>query len=860
MTGLFDPYTLSDQARGIAQIKSGQYARLDTQLTALLVESAAPSSDSARAANGVSEGLRSFLGSVNHYANAMSTDASGRRFVVIDTIAQDGDGAALLAQLNLLGLQYGSSYGKVASGLLPVDALGSLAALGNLLSARESGMAVNAGLVTTQADIALKADEARATYGVDGTGLKIGVLSDSFDTSNSLGIDGKPDTLATNIASGDLPANTKIVQDYADPDFGTSDEGRGMAQLIHDIAPGASISFATAFTGEAGFANNILRLANDGARVIVDDVIYFFEPAYQDGIIAQAVDRVTAQGVTYFSSAGNNGNEGYESTWHPGSIVDGLGQLLQFAPGEELLAFTASAFEDIFIMQWDQPAASAGGSGSANDLDIYVLDAAGNIVGGSATNNLGSDPSEGFSFAGIEGETYYLAVALFSGEAPGLVKITALGNGSGVDLGTTEYNINSGTIYGHAAARGAIATAAAPFNLTPEYGVDPAVLEDFSSTGAVRIAFDKAGNRLSEVEVRAKPEITSVDGGNTTFFVRDSIRDADAFPNFFGTSASAPDAAAVAILILAANPSLTNTDILSLLKTSALDIDNPYTAGFDVGFDTASGYGLIQADKAVGYAKTLMIDNATAIDLFGTHLADTIVAGNGDNMIQGFAGNDTITTGSGADLIIFDTQRSTGFDRITDFSGRDVIVTNKILRDSNGDGIITFAANRVLNLETNGGDKVKLDGIDPAKGVRYLGERDGAFYYADSSVRPVGIAGQTVIEGTVGDDRITLAGTGKHVVFVDTANAALIGNDNYSNFGSKDILVTTSALQDSDGDRIIGFGSDKILQIDDGSLAFKVGSKAVKALEFDGSTTNDGVTYFVYSLQGSTAGLADLHF
>ena len=86
-----------------------------------------------------------------------------------------------------------------------------------------------------------------------------------------------------------------------------------MAQIIHDTAPGASIAFATALGGQANFANNIIALRNAGAQVIVDDVQYFFEPMFQDGVIAQAVNQVVASGAVYFSSAGNEGHAGYES-------------------------------------------------------------------------------------------------------------------------------------------------------------------------------------------------------------------------------------------------------------------------------------------------------------------------------------------------------------------------------------------------------------------------------------------------------------------------------------------------------------------------------------------------------------------
>ena len=85
-----------------------------------------------------------------------------------------------------------------------------------------------------------------------------------------------------------------------------TDEGRGMAQIVHDLAPGASLAFATAYPNEVTFAANIAALANAGAKVIVDDVSYFDEPFFQEGPVGVAVSEATAKGVTYFSAAGNN--------------------------------------------------------------------------------------------------------------------------------------------------------------------------------------------------------------------------------------------------------------------------------------------------------------------------------------------------------------------------------------------------------------------------------------------------------------------------------------------------------------------------------------------------------------------------
>ena len=165
-----------------------------------------------------------------------------------------------------------------------------------------------------------------------------------------------------------------------------------------------------------------------------------------------------------------------------------------------------------------------------------------------------------------------------------------------------EFPTFSSTLFGHPNAAGAEAVGAAFYISTPEFGTDPPLIEPFSSAGLTPILFETDGTPT--FEVRDKPEIVAPDGTNTTFFGLDipdpgDGSDLDSFPNFFGTSAAAPHAAAVAALMLDANGSLTPDAIYSAMETTATDMDDPFTGGFDVGFDSGSGFGLIDADAAV---------------------------------------------------------------------------------------------------------------------------------------------------------------------------------------------------------------------------------------------------------------------
>ena len=185
----------------------------------------------------------------------------------------------------------------------------------------------------------------------DGTGISIGVMSDSFNSQPSE--EGGFTTAQADVASGDLPGGTGVATGGANlnpntqpvvvledfnPTPGATNEGRGMCQIVADMAPMARIGFATADTGEVGFANNIRALGGlpgftypaatqQGFKgdVVCDDVSYLDEPMFQDGIVAQGVNDVVNAGVSYCSSAANNwGTDGYDSDFRPVPNGNGL--------------------------------------------------------------------------------------------------------------------------------------------------------------------------------------------------------------------------------------------------------------------------------------------------------------------------------------------------------------------------------------------------------------------------------------------------------------------------------------------------------------------------------------------------------
>jgi len=516
--------------------------------------------------------------------------------VAIEAYAND-EASSVQAALASLGFQELASYGRGLDGWLPIISIGSLPMVDGLNFARLAiGSATNVGLTDTQGDLAQVTNQVRNTFGVNGAGVTVGVISDSYNIAASASRNAAQD-----VASGDLPAGVNVLADATNPNAVT-DEGRAMLQIVHDVAPGANLAFHWAGASQVAMANAIGNLRTAGSGIITDDVIFFAEPMFQDGIIAQAVNNAVTAGSAYFSSAGNQARRSYQSAFNAGQQVN-IGGVLETAHEfdpvtDDILQRITVPIGGRFLLsfQWDAPFATAGGAGANNNLNIYLIQNGTTIVAQGRTNNIGGDAVEvPFFNNNTNGTQFDILITSAGGPIPGTIKYVDFGIG----VTFNEYLTNSTTLFGHANAQSAIALGASSFLATPAFGVNPPVVENFSALGGTPIIFNAAGVRLATPVVRQKPDFVAPDGGNTTFFGTDIAGDADTFPNFFGTSAAAPHAAGLAALMLDAAPSLTPTQIWQLLRFTTIDMDDPVLAGFQTGFDFATGTGLINGIAAM---------------------------------------------------------------------------------------------------------------------------------------------------------------------------------------------------------------------------------------------------------------------
>jgi len=416
-----------------------------------------------------------------------------------------------------------------------------------------------AGSVMTQGDAIIKAGQLRG-MGIRGKGVRVGVISDGANNWRDAR------------ARGDLPASgistygscaPRSANPAACASSRSCNEGTAMAEIIHDIAPDATLAVAAASTS-LEFIQRVNDLTNRfKADIIVDDIGFFGEPYFEDGDVADAVAAVASK-LLFVSAAGNSADSHYELQYKPGAgdlhdFGRAAGQVADTDHGVIVPAKTGL----VVIMQWNDPFTA-----SSNDYDLALWDNNGIVSSSQASQDgPGSSPIEGFCYynSSNSDQVRWLQVKKFSGQDKRL-ELFFLGRGA------HEYNHPNGSIFGHAGLPSVLT--AGTIN-AGDQGHN--TLAFYSSRGPARIDFPAYTNRK-------KPDVTGIDGVSVTGVGGFSS-------TFYGTSAAAPHVAGVAALLMSVSSQAGGANVARAIKQGAYDLGAS-------GFDSAYGYGRLDAASA----------------------------------------------------------------------------------------------------------------------------------------------------------------------------------------------------------------------------------------------------------------------
>ncbi len=424
--------------------------------------------------------------------------------------------------------------------------------------------------VTSAGDMQLKADSARMQFSVGGLGVNVGVISDGVDNWQD----------AKN--NFELPDMTGKVLDA-----GSGNEGTAMLEIVHDLAPYATLWFCSSGETYVTFANAVKTLSSNGCKIIVDDVGFLNEPYFtdEDDTLGAAIRNFLSSGGTFVSAGGNdnysiyNDPDGYSV--FSGTTNIGPGNLNVFPNSQTTLDFTVNANStQVIFFEW-----ATSWKHPLSDYNLYVYDESGTQVTQSEIaqfQNGSYPPRERVNVQNTTSSTklYTLSIKYYSGTSTP-VDFKIVSNAFAGKL--SNMDTDNRHLYGHPCYPKVIGVAAYDAEL-------PDQMATYSSGGPLTM-FSTLSNQWSSENT---PLVTATSGVSTWVGNNPTGNPywPDGYPLFYGTSAAAPHIAAIAALYFNAFLTRTRDNFITDLESSAAPIEGK---GGNGSWDARAGYGKANA-------------------------------------------------------------------------------------------------------------------------------------------------------------------------------------------------------------------------------------------------------------------------